>query len=122
VGLELEPQEILVVLDSERGERVLGVHAPEKAGQHPVETPYRAADQRAQRNHQNGIRGKADELAYGCGGLGVLRRSLALLRLALERLQGLLNDVAHDRSLFLARLVERVELSLDAGRHLVVPA
>ena len=67
VLLELDAQEVLVVLDAQGGERLLRVHAAEDARQHPVEAPQRAADERAEHDHQRRIGHEADELANGRG-------------------------------------------------------
>ncbi len=68
VRLELEAQEIFVVLDAQRGERVRGMHTSEQSGKDPVKAPNEAADDGADRDHLNRIEHQPDELPH----LGVL--------------------------------------------------
>src|SRR5262249_55292908 len=55
VFIELHTQEVLVVADAQRSERIAGMHAGEQAGQYPVGAENEAAKQAAKRGSLNGI-------------------------------------------------------------------
>ncbi len=62
VTFELQAQEVLVVLDAQRRERVLGVHAPQNPGDDPVESPQEPADHAADEDHFDRVEYEAEQL------------------------------------------------------------